>query len=114
MISAKRVVYVEIKGANKPAAVLEGEAASLLIKANEEEQSMLEAHILVKKNRVAELHTKIQALKFLSHRLTMTLYQLTLLTQRQSLKLSMILPLMLLMRQFGPMRNLLWACFYDN
>ncbi|GAA0141800.1 hypothetical protein LIER_02856 [Lithospermum erythrorhizon] len=53
LTSGKRVVDVEIKGDDKPVAVLEGEAVALLIKAYKEEQSMLEADILVKKNRVA-------------------------------------------------------------
>ncbi|GAA0155154.1 hypothetical protein LIER_12945 [Lithospermum erythrorhizon] len=63
LISRKRVVDVEIKGADKPAAALKGEISALLIKPHEEEQSMLGADILVKKNRVVELQAKIQALK---------------------------------------------------
>ncbi|GAA0151330.1 hypothetical protein LIER_43141 [Lithospermum erythrorhizon] len=63
LMSGRRVVDVEVKGAGQSAAVPEGEAAALLIKAYEEELKVLEADIRLKKNRVAELKAKIQALQ---------------------------------------------------
>ncbi|GAA0187574.1 hypothetical protein LIER_34862 [Lithospermum erythrorhizon] len=59
----KRVVDVEVKGAGESAVVPKGAAAALLTKAYEEEQKMMEADIQFKKNRVAELKAKIQALQ---------------------------------------------------
>ncbi|GAA0150034.1 hypothetical protein LIER_37051 [Lithospermum erythrorhizon] len=63
LVSGKRVVDVEVKGAGQFAAVPEGAAAALLIKAYEEEQKVMEADIRLKKNRVSELKAKIQALQ---------------------------------------------------
>ncbi|GAA0184962.1 hypothetical protein LIER_32250 [Lithospermum erythrorhizon] len=60
LISGKRVVDVEIKRAEKPAATPKGEPAALLIKAYEEEQSMLEVDILLKKNRVAGQNPRLK------------------------------------------------------
>ncbi|GAA0172216.1 hypothetical protein LIER_26081 [Lithospermum erythrorhizon] len=62
-MAGKHVVDVDVKGVGKFDVAPEGEIVVLLIKAYEEEQQRLEAEIQLKKGKVVELQSKIQALK---------------------------------------------------